>query len=85
MLQLKGDEGAGRSAELPITEVSVGSSVHELWGLVGAGLAVLEALSSSEIHVPQSMCDMHTYELEIRPLTRPRSVRVVNMTMSDNF
>lgn len=74
MLQLKFDEGAGRSAELPITEVPVGRSVHKILGPVGAGLAVLEALSSSEIHVPQSMCDMHTYEQEGNQATYPPSL-----------
>ena len=43
-----------------------------------------KAFSSSQVHVLAEHRVTRTC-LEIKPLTRPRSVRVVNMTMSDNF
>lgn len=43
-----------------------------------------KAFSSSEVRVPAENRVTHAC-LDVKPLTRPRSVRVVNMTMSDNF
>ena len=51
----------------------------------GPGDVSLRPFPALKFTFCRAQCDMHTSELEIKPLTRPRSVRVVNMTMSDNF